>query len=64
MPERIPSTRKFRRVTWSTQLNVSNLFNHYHVLVLPNYVTGWTGVLDATFDAQPRAYTWSTTVQF
>jgi outer membrane receptor protein involved in Fe transport len=57
-------TRKFHRVTWSTQLNVDNLFNHYHVVITPNPTQGYTGVLDATFDQQPRNYIWSNTISF
>jgi hypothetical protein len=47
-----------------TQLNVSNLLNTYHVLILPNFTTGWAGVKDATFDQQPRTWVWSSTLSF
>ena len=51
-------TRKFKRVAWSTQLNISNLFNHYTVLILPNEITGWTDLtrVNATLFGQPRSY--------
>ena len=56
--------RKFRRVTWSTQLNVNNLFNRYQVVILPNSLSGYAGVDDAVFDQQPRLYSLSTTFSF
>lgn len=57
-------SHKFSRVTWSTQLNVNNLFNHYHIVIIPSPTAGWTGVLNATFDQQPRNYVWSNTISF
>lgn len=59
-------TRKFGRITWSTQLNVNNLFNHYHVVLFPNISSGFTTItnLSANFDAQPRAYTWTNRIAF
>ena len=56
--------RKFRRFTFSSQVNVSNLFNHYHVLIVPAGNTGYTSGVNATFDAQPRAYTWTNSIKF
>ena len=57
--------RKFgSRYEFATQLNVANMFNRYHVLLLPNFTTGWTGVRDATFDQQPRTWVWSSTIGF
>jgi hypothetical protein len=56
--------RKFGRFTWSTQLNVSNLFNRYKVVILPSSVTGYAGVLNAVFSEQPRACTWTNTLKF
>ena len=55
---------KFKRVDFSTQLNINNLFNHYHVLLLPSYVNGWAGPNNATFDQQPRSFVWTTTLGF
>ena len=57
-------SRKFRRVTWSTQLNVSNLFNRYRVIIVPNITGGWLGPLNATLDQQPRSYQWTNTFSF
>jgi outer membrane receptor for ferric coprogen and ferric-rhodotorulic acid len=56
--------RKVGRYSWSTQLNIQNMFNRYNVVLLPNYVNGWAGPNNATFDAQPRMYVWSTTLEF
>ena len=59
-------SRRFHRVTWGTQLNVTNLFNHYQVVLLPNEVTGWSSPtgLSARFAQEPRAYTWTNSVKF
>jgi hypothetical protein len=48
----------------SLQLNVSNVFNQYNVLVMPNPTTGFNGPLIATLDNQPRTYTLSSTIGF
>lgn len=53
-----------RKFSWSTQLNVNNLFNHYQVLVRPNNITGYSGINTALFTNQPREYTWSNTFKF
>jgi len=57
-------SHKFRRVNFSTQLNINNVFNHYHVIILPNSATGWAGPNNATIDQQPRFYVWSSTIGF
>lgn len=59
-------TRKFRRVTWGIQLNVTNVFNHYDIVILPNATTGYTtpAGLNATFTNQPRMYTLTNTLKF
>jgi hypothetical protein len=59
-------SRKFGRVTWSTQLNVANLFNHYRVVIFPAPTSGWTdpSSLHANFEGQPRSYTWTNTLKF
>ncbi len=58
-------SRRFgKRYGFTTQLNVNNMFNRYHVMILPNFTTGFSGVQDATFDAQPRVYVWSSTISF
>ena len=53
-----------RKLSWSTQLNVTNLLNHYKVLVRPNNITGYGGITTALFTNQPREYTWSNTIKF
>jgi hypothetical protein len=57
-------THKFRRVTLRTQVNVSNVFNRYHVVITPNPVLGYSGPNDATFDALPRSYSLTNTLSF
>lgn len=58
-------TRKIgRKLEFSTQVNIGNLFNRYHVLILPNFTAGWSGIKDATFDQQPRTWLWSNTISF
>lgn len=58
-------THKFKRVTFASQLNIENIFNTYHVYLLPNATTGFiTGPNSVTFDQQPRSYVWSNTVSF
>jgi outer membrane receptor protein involved in Fe transport len=58
--------RKFRHVTFSTQLNIDNLFNTYKVVVYPDEVTGWSvpSNLTAAFWGQPRSYVWTNTIGF
>ena len=59
-------SRKFGRVLWSTQLNINNLFNHYHIVIYPNQTTGFStlSALTANFDQQPRAIAWKNTIAF
>jgi outer membrane receptor protein involved in Fe transport len=57
-------SRRFGRLTWSTQLNVSNLLNRYRVIIVPNVTGGWNGPLNATLDQQPRAFLWTNIVAF
>ena len=57
-------THKFGRFTFASQVNIANLFNHYHVLYLPSYVNGWNGPNTATIDQQPRVWTWTNTLSF
>ncbi len=54
----------WRRYRISHQLNVNNVFNHYHIVIIPNYINGWAGPNNATFDTQPRSYVFSTRVTF
>ena len=57
---------KWRRTKVSTQINVSNLFNHYRIMIIPALNGGYSAAtgLDATFLDQPRAYTVSTRISF
>lgn len=59
-------SRKVGKFTWSTQLNIYNLFNHYQVIIFPSQVTGWTSAtaLRANFNQQPRQYAWTNTLSF
>jgi outer membrane receptor protein involved in Fe transport len=58
--------RKFGRVTWSTQLNVSNVLNQYHVVLVPAAGSGFStpSAINATFSAQPRSWVWTNTFSF
>jgi len=56
--------KKIGRYTVGTQLNVSNLFNRYRVIITPNAITGWNGPNNAVFDTQPRMWTWSASLGF
>jgi outer membrane receptor protein involved in Fe transport len=57
---------KFKHVTFSSQVNMNNMFNHYDILILPNQSTGWTllSSLRATMYGLPRTTTWSNTINF
>ena len=57
---------KFKRVTWESRLNITNLFNHYDVLITPSQATGYATVtnLNASFYGQPRGYTWTNSLKF
>lgn len=60
--------RKIGRYAFSTQLNITNLFNRYDVVLLPSATTGFSGArgtgINATFNAEPRLAVWSFTVGF
>ncbi|MBI5381922.1 MAG: TonB-dependent receptor plug domain-containing protein [Opitutae bacterium] len=56
--------RRLKRVTWSTQLNIDNILNHYSVLIRPNNISGYAGISDALFTNQPREITWTNTIKF
>ncbi|MBM3853190.1 MAG: TonB-dependent receptor, partial [Verrucomicrobia bacterium] len=58
--------RKFRRVHWSTQLNVYNVFNHYEWIVTPSSINGWRTIssLGASMIGTPRAWQLSTAFNF
>ena len=59
-------THKFGRITFSTHLNVYNLFNHYAVIVFPDTSAGYTSItnLKANFDQQPRNFALTNTISF
>jgi outer membrane receptor protein involved in Fe transport len=59
-------TRKFRRLTFSTQVNVNNLLNRYKVDLRPDVSTGFSNEanIGATFVGEPRSYVWTNTVRF
>jgi hypothetical protein len=58
--------RKFKSFTWSSQLNVSNLFNSYEILLVPSSGSGFSApsAINATFSAQPRSWVWTNTFSF
>lgn len=56
--------KRFKHFTWSTQLNVTNMFNNYDILIRPNATLGFAGQKDAIFFGQPREYTWTNTFKF
>lgn len=55
-------SRRIGRFTWSSQLNVNNVFDEISVIRLPDLGSG--RILDARRDASPRAYSWTNTVNF
>lgn len=56
--------KKIGRYSLNTQVNVANLFNRYRVVITPSAINGYNGPNNAVFDAQPRAWTLSTTLGF
>ena len=59
-------SRKIGRYEWTSQLNVSNVFNRYQVLLFPDGATGFndTRNISAAFYQQPRSYLWTNTLRF
>jgi hypothetical protein len=59
-------TRRFGRFTFTSTLNIQNVFNHYHVVFYPDPVTGWSNPanISAAFDQQPRTYLWTNVIRF
>lgn len=57
---------KFGRYVWRTQLNISNLTNHYRVEITPNNGLGFTnpGAVGVRWDNQPRSVSWTNTISF
>jgi hypothetical protein len=56
--------RRFGKITWSTQVNITNIFNDYEVLIRPNNIAGYAGINGAIFSNQPRDYVFTTTLKF
>ncbi|HVU33442.1 MAG TPA: TonB-dependent receptor plug domain-containing protein [Opitutaceae bacterium] len=57
---------KFGRYVWRTQLNITNLTNHYRVEITPNNGLGFTAAnaLGVRWDNQPRSISWTNTISF
>lgn len=48
--------------TWSTRLNIDNLFNHYRAWVVPSATNG--AQLNARLSTQPREFIWTNSVRW
>jgi hypothetical protein len=57
-------TRKFRRLTWSTQLNVANLFDRYKVLPQPYNGVLYGETRGRYYTAEPRSWAWRNDFRF
>ncbi|HVU33437.1 MAG TPA: TonB-dependent receptor plug domain-containing protein [Opitutaceae bacterium] len=59
-------TRKIGRFVWRTQLNISNLFNHYRVAFLPDDGLGYSRPqnVGVAWYGQPRSISWTNTIFF
>jgi outer membrane receptor protein involved in Fe transport len=57
---------EFPRVTFKAQLNITNLFNHYDVVLNPSQVTGYSVPANdtASFYGEPRLYTLSASFKY
>ena len=57
---------QFKRHDLKVQLNVTNVLNHYDVVINPSQVTGFSvpANLTACFYGEPRLYTLTTTIKF
>jgi outer membrane receptor protein involved in Fe transport len=53
---------KLNRLSWSTRLNIKNLFDQSDVIIMPNPTNSTQ--LRARLDAQPRLLIWSNTISF
>lgn len=56
--------KRFHRITYSTQVNINNLFNRYKVVIIPNATSGFGGLSNAIIDQSPRTYVWTNTFSF
>lgn len=50
------------KCSWSTQVNVRNLLNHYRVWIVPTSTLATT--LNARLSAQPRTFLWTNSLNF
>ncbi len=59
-------THKFRWVTWTSQVNINNLFNRYVVSIYPNDGVGFGQAtsVGATYYGEPRTYVWTNRFSF
>mgnify|MGYP003889767093 FL=1 len=55
-----------KRFGFSSQVNITNVFNHYVFGTLPNNGSGYTvpANLGVSFYGQPRMYVWTNTLTF
>jgi hypothetical protein len=60
----ISYTRRFRFVTWSTQLNLANVFNDYRVLPQPYNGTLYGETRGRYYTAEPRSWAWRNDLRF
>jgi hypothetical protein len=51
-----------RRFTWSTQLNIKNIFDKSDVIIMPLNTNA--SQLRATLSSQPRQIIWSNSIAF
>jgi outer membrane receptor protein involved in Fe transport len=56
--------KRFKKVTWSTQLNVNNVFDDYDVFFRPNNIAGFSGTNTVVWTNQPCEWAVSTSFKF
>lgn len=56
----------FGRYQWRTQVDITNLTNHYKISLTPNNGFGYTrpANIGVRWDGQPRTFAWSNTISF
>jgi outer membrane receptor protein involved in Fe transport len=59
-------TRKFGRFTWTSRLNINNVFNQYKVILFPTTTTGFSSApsVTANLSQNPRYYSWTNSISF
>ena len=57
-------SRRFQRVTWRAQLNVTNLFDRYQRILVPDGSAGWAGPDQVAYTQSPRLFQLSNTISF